>query len=197
MTSLNWLADAVLAVLLVGTLIMSIRLDRALKVVRCDRSAFEALITNLGAATASVRVGIQGLRGEAERAAEQIERRTGDADKMATDLSFLIEAAERAAALLDGRVQVLPAKPNDTVQAEDADTQQTAAPREAAEIKPTPQKRPVRTKAVADNQPDERDGSTGATSELYQRAGITRRRRPVDESSQADEASPPAKRVAL
>ena len=84
MIYLPWLADAILAVLLLGTLIMSIRLDRALRVVRRDRSAFETLITNLSAATVSVKTGIQALRSEAERAAEQIERRTVDADKMAT-----------------------------------------------------------------------------------------------------------------
>jgi hypothetical protein len=193
MTSLNWLADAVLAVLLVGTLIMSIRLDRALRVVRRDRAAFEALITNLGAATASVKTGIQGLRSEAERAADQIERRTGDADKMATDLSFLIEAAERAAALLDSRVQMRAAEPSDTAQRRDADAPQTGAPREAAEIKP----RPVPARATASTPPDEQDGSTDATSTLYHLAGITRRRRPVDESRRTDDANSPAKRAAL
>jgi len=104
----SWLADAALALLLAATLITSVRLDRALRVVRRDRAAFEALITNLGAATGSVKSGIQALRNEAERAAEQIERRSGEADKMATDLSFLIEAADRAGARLE---RALPAAP--------------------------------------------------------------------------------------
>jgi hypothetical protein len=97
----GWIADAVLAVLLTGTLFMSIRLDRALRVVRRDRAVFEALISNLGSATNSVKLGIQALRNEADRAAEQIERRSEDADKLATDLSFLIEAADRAGARLE------------------------------------------------------------------------------------------------
>ena len=97
----GWIADLVLAALLVGTLVMSVRLDRALAVVRRDRAVFEALITNLASATSSVKLGIQALRNEADRAAEQIERRSEDADKLATDLSFLIDAANRASQRLD------------------------------------------------------------------------------------------------
>ena len=103
-----WVADAALALLLSGTLFMSVRLDRALRVVRRDRAVFETLINNLSSATSSVKIGIQALRNEADRAAEQIERRTEDADKMATDLSFLIEAADRAGAKLEQRLQAVP-----------------------------------------------------------------------------------------
>ena len=88
------LADAALVMLLTATLVMAVRLDRALRVIRRDRAVFETLITNLGAATSSVKTGIQALRTEADRAAEQIERRTMEADKMATDLSFLVESAD-------------------------------------------------------------------------------------------------------
>lgn len=102
MTSLwYWLADAILALLLTVTLVMAFRLDSALRVIRRDRAVFETLISNLGAATASVKSGIQTLRSEAERAAEQIERRTMEADKMATDLAFLAESAEQAGARLE------------------------------------------------------------------------------------------------
>ena len=97
----SWLADAALVMLLTATLVMAVRLDRALRVIRRDRAVFETLITNLGAATSSVKTGIQALRTEADRAAEQIERRTMEADKMATDLSFLVELADRAGARLE------------------------------------------------------------------------------------------------
>ena len=97
----SWLADAALVMLLTATLVMAVRLDRALRVIRRDRAVFETLITNLGAATGSVKAGIQALRTEADRAAEQIERRTMEADKMATDLSFLVESADRAGARLE------------------------------------------------------------------------------------------------
>ncbi|MDR3535101.1 MAG: DUF6468 domain-containing protein [Acetobacteraceae bacterium] len=102
----GWIANVILALLLTGTLVMAVRLDRALRVVRRDRAVFEALITNLSSATTSVKLGIQALRNEADRAAEQIERRTEDADKLATDLSFLIDAANRAGSRLEEGQQV-------------------------------------------------------------------------------------------
>jgi hypothetical protein len=108
----GWIADLILAVLLTGTLVMAVRLDRALTVVRRDRAVFEALITNLGSATNSVKLGIQALRNEADRAAEQIERRSRDADKLATDLSFLIDAANRAGERLEEGRQVAAARPS-------------------------------------------------------------------------------------
>lgn len=119
MSTWSWIADVVLSLLLIGTLIMAFRLDRALKVVRGDRAAFEALISNLGAATSSVKLGIQALRDEAQRAAEQIERQSEDADKMATDLSFLIEAANRAGTALEDalRSPVAPDAPPAPVEA--------------------------------------------------------------------------------
>lgn len=101
---LSWTADAALILLLGGTLVMAVRLDRALRIVGGDRAAFEALISSLSAATNAVKLGIQALRTEAERAADQIERRSEDADKMATDLSFLIEAADRAGVRLEQRL---------------------------------------------------------------------------------------------
>jgi hypothetical protein len=106
----GWIADLILAVLLTGTLVMAVRLDRALTVVRRDRAVFEALIANLGSATSSVKQGIQALRNEADRAAEQIERRSLDADKLATDLSFLIDAANRAGERLEEGRQVAAAR---------------------------------------------------------------------------------------
>jgi hypothetical protein len=107
----GWIADLILAVLLTGTLVMTVRLDRALTVVRRDRAVFEALITNLGSATNSVKLGIQALRSEADRAAEQIERRSEDADKLATDLSFLIDAANRAGERLEEGRQLAASRP--------------------------------------------------------------------------------------
>ena len=107
----GWIANLILAGLLVGTLVMAVRLDRALAVVRRDRAVFEALITNLASATSSVKLGIQALRNEADRAAEQIERRSEDADKLATDLSFLIDAANRASQRLEEGRQEAAAQP--------------------------------------------------------------------------------------
>lgn len=97
--------DILLALLLIGTIVMAIRLDGALRVIRRDRGVFEALIVNLSSATESVKFGIQALREEADRAARHIGQRSQEADKMATDLSFLIEAADRAGVKLEERVR--------------------------------------------------------------------------------------------
>ena len=76
--------DALLALLLIGTIVMAVRLDGALRVIRRDRGVFEALIVNLSSATESVKLGIQALREEADRAARHIGQRSHEADKMAT-----------------------------------------------------------------------------------------------------------------
>jgi Domain of unknown function (DUF6468) len=150
----GWIVDAILAVLLSGTLVMTIRLDRALRVVRRDRAVFEALISNLGSATNSVKLGIQALRNEADRAAEQIERRSEDADKLATDLSFLIEAADRAGARLEEGRQLPP------VQAQPRVSDTPPAPATAAPL--------------SDHSGDHSGDHLGG---LRQLAGIAKRRR--------------------
>ncbi len=103
-----WIADGVLAVLLIGTLRMAIRLDKALRVIRTDRGAFEALIKNLGAATGAVKSGIQALRQEADAATARLEPLLSDADRMATDLSFLIDAANSAGSRLEQHLVTMP-----------------------------------------------------------------------------------------
>jgi hypothetical protein len=166
----GWIANDILALLLIGTLVMAVRLDRALTVVRRDRAVFEALITNLASATSSVKLGIQALRNEADRAAEQIERRSEDADKLATDLSFLIDAANRAGERLDEGRQAVAA--------------QMAAP--ARRPSSAESKRPA----------DVQDHQAGGLRELV---GIAQRRRvrtqagasrPADAASKADAPAP-------
>ena len=105
MSTGTWIADGALCLLLVGTLVMSIRLDRGLRLVRRDRGAFEALIGSLGSATQAVSVGVQRLRSESERAAELIQRRSEEADRLATDLSFLIDRAERSGRRIEGALR--------------------------------------------------------------------------------------------
>lgn len=105
---LNCIADLILILMLGGTLAMAVRLDRALRTIGRERAVFENLISDLGAATNSVKLGIQSLRTEAERAATQIERRSEEADKIATDLSFLVEAADRAGAKLEQQLTSVP-----------------------------------------------------------------------------------------
>jgi len=169
----GWIADLILAVLLTGTLVMTVRLDRALTVVRRDRAVFEALITNLGSATNSVKLGIQALRNEADRAAEQIERRSEDADKLATDLSFLIDAANRAGERLEEGRQVAASRPS------------TPAPRTSnAEAK-----RHTGAQAIGAQATGAEANQAGGLRELV---GIAQRRRSRTQGGSARQADVPA-----
>jgi hypothetical protein len=193
------MADLVLAGLLIATLAMSVRLDRALRVVRRDRAAFEALITSLGSATASVKLGISALRQEAERAAEQIDTRSQNADKMATDLSFLIDAAERASARIEAQTRELSNQPRpagnripaEPIAAEAATPQDIAAGETVVEeAKPSSPVEPIRPVAAARTRTLK--ALPAAPDDLYALAGIAKPRRTRKASAPAlVEAEPP------
>ena len=183
----SWLADAVLVLLLLGTLGMVARLDRSMRMVRQDRAVFEALIANLSSATGSVKLGIQALRTEADRAAEQIGRRSEDADKMATDLSFLIEAADRAGASLEEKLRAA-----SSLQAPAAEP--VVKPRKLRAARRQSRQRWV-------EEAPEPTGAPGASDALRALAGITTRRRsgspgasvgPHDATLAGQEAGDPA-----
>jgi len=110
----NWIADIVLMLMLAGTLIVSVKLDKALRAIGRDRAAFQTLISSLSTATDAVKLGIQALRAETERSAGQIERRSEEADRVATDLSFLIEAAERAGTRVEERLSTAASSRSET-----------------------------------------------------------------------------------
>ena len=185
----NWLADGLLAMLLSGTLVMAIRLDRGLRVVRRDRAAFEALISSLSAATGSVSSGIQALRNEAERSAEQIERRTRDADKMATDLSFLVEAADRAGARLEQKLQSLEMAPA-TAQPGEAPPAAASAPKRsrsrallkppAIPAAPAPESNEAPQATPEPAAPADETAPATTPANLRELAGFTTHRKPSD-----------------
>ena len=195
----SWAADAVLILLLGSTLVLALRLDRALRIVGSDRAAFEALVNSLGAATNAVKLGIQTLRSEAERAAHQLEQKSQDANKMATDLSFLIEAADRAGIRLEQKLETAPTtaaatsrlagvmrelrgvkryarqQPSDATGSIDPSATTSMSPPEPSTVPQPVCQAPV--SAMAD----------AAPVNLRQLAGITTRRRALD---QADVAQP-------
>lgn len=97
--------SGVLALLLVAVIVASLRLDRALRYMRRDRGAFEDLVSNLATANESAAVVIRALRAEADRAVLQVGERVAEADRMATDLSFLMDAADTAGSRLEARLR--------------------------------------------------------------------------------------------
>ncbi len=102
---MEWLLDIALIVLLGATLFHALRLERALGVLRRDRSALEELVTNFNASTRQAELGIERLRGAADGAGKQLARQIDAAEGLKDDLVFLSERGDRLADKLDKLVR--------------------------------------------------------------------------------------------
>ena len=174
-------ADGMLSLLLVGAIVTAVRLEGALRVIRGDRGAFEALIVNLSSATESVQSGIQALRNEADRAAGHIGQTSQEADKMATDLSFLIEAADRAGARLEERLRSV--HPAAAIPARESKSVRIARKLRAGVLVPMPVPNSAPLESLARSLapapvPPALAGQDLRSGRLFQQAGITTRPRP-------------------
>jgi len=181
----NWslVADGLLSLLLIGAIVAAVRLEAALRVIRRDRGVFEALIVNLSSATESVQAGIQALRNEADRAAGHIGQSSQEADKMATDLSFLIDAADRAGARLEERLRSLPSGPATPIP--ESKSVRIARKLRAGVLIPMPLHSSVPPGISASSFTPAAvlpasAGKDPRSGRLFERAGITTRRRPPD-----------------
>ncbi len=102
---MQWLLDLALIVLLAVTLFHALRLERALGVLRRDRSALEELVAGFNASTRQAEQGIERLRAAADGAGRQIARQVDAAEGLKDDLTFLTERGERLADRLDTLVR--------------------------------------------------------------------------------------------
>jgi len=102
---MQWLLDLALIVLLAVTLFHALRLERALGVLRRDRSALEELVAGFNASTRQAEQGIERLRAAADGAGRQIARQVDAAAGLKDDLTFLSERGERLADRLDTLVR--------------------------------------------------------------------------------------------
>jgi hypothetical protein len=102
---MEWLLDIALIVLLGATLFHALRLERALGVLRRDRSALEELVSGFNASTRQAELGIERLRGAADGAGKQIARQIDAAESLKDDLTFLTERGDRLADRLDKLVR--------------------------------------------------------------------------------------------
>jgi HAMP domain-containing protein len=102
---IQWLLDIALIVLLGVTLFHALRLERALGVLRRDRSALEELVAGFNASTRQAEQGIERLRGAADGVGKQIARQIDAAEGLKDDLVFLSERGERLADKLDKLVR--------------------------------------------------------------------------------------------
>jgi hypothetical protein len=108
---MEWILELILIVLLAATLFHAIRLERALGVLKRDRTELEALVAGFNASTRAAEQGIDRLRDAAEGAGRQIARQVEAAVRLRDDLAFLMERGERTADRLDQAVRG--AKPAD------------------------------------------------------------------------------------
>ena len=108
MMSFSWLEWGLqLAVLLLlgAAIPFAIRLERALREIRKDRSAMETSAQGLSEAAAAAESAILRLRATAELAGRQVQERVTTAEPLRDDLRFLIERAETLADRLESLVR--------------------------------------------------------------------------------------------
>jgi hypothetical protein len=102
---MEWILDAVLAVLLVATLFHAVRLERALGVLKRDRAALQGLVDDFNASTHQAEAGIEQLRAAADGAGRQMARQIDTVGRLKDDLAFLLERGERLADRLDAQIR--------------------------------------------------------------------------------------------
>ncbi len=101
MSNTQWLLEAVLITLLAATLFHAIRLEKALVVLRRDRTTFDALIAGFNDSTRLAEDGAERLRLAADGAGKQISRQIERANALKDDLIFLTERGEKVADIME------------------------------------------------------------------------------------------------
>ena len=105
MGGLQWVLDIALIGLLAATLFHAIRLERALRLLKRDRTALEELVRGFNASTHQAEAGVERLRDAVDGAGRQIARQIDQAGALKADLVFLNERGEQLANRLDGLVR--------------------------------------------------------------------------------------------
>jgi hypothetical protein len=95
---LGFVADVIVAVLLVATIGYATVLNRRLAVLRGDRAQLESLVQGLTVATQRAESGVAGLRAAAEDTGRQLEKRIEQAQGLRDDITYMLE---RGGALAD------------------------------------------------------------------------------------------------
>jgi Domain of unknown function (DUF6468) len=134
MVAMEWTLEIVLVVLLGATLFQAIRLERALVVLKRDRSSLESLVVGFNASTHQAENGIQQLRSAADGAGRDIDAQLTKSMSLKDDLAYLTERGDRLADRLDNLVRA--SRPLTRDHAEDK--LQVAATGPAVAAVPTP-----------------------------------------------------------
>jgi hypothetical protein len=93
--------DVALILLLIATLFHALRLERALGLLKRDRSALEALVASFNASSTQAELSIAQLREAAESAGRHLSREIERGGALKADIVFLNERAERLADRLE------------------------------------------------------------------------------------------------
>ena len=105
MSMLEWALQVLLLAMLGAAMPFALRLERALRELRRDRSALEGSAQGLSEAARMAEAAMVRLRASAELAGRQVAERTAAAEPLRDDLRYLVERAETLADRLEGLVR--------------------------------------------------------------------------------------------
>lgn len=105
MGGMQWILELGLVGLLAATLFYAVRLERALGVLKRDRTSLERLVVGFNASTQQAEASVERLRGAVDGAGRQIARQIEGATALKEDLVFLAERGDRLADRLDQLVR--------------------------------------------------------------------------------------------
>jgi len=97
--------DALIAVLLVATIVYAVVLNRKLVALRNAKVEMEALVARFAESTAQAESGIQTLKAHANESGASLDGMVGRAHGLADDLTFLIERGNSLASRLEGAIE--------------------------------------------------------------------------------------------
>ncbi len=102
---MEWVLEVVLVLMLAATLFHALRLERALGVLKRDRTQLEELVAEFNTSTHAAEASITRLHEAAEGAGRQIGRHVETAGRLKDDLVFLADRGDRLADRLDQLVR--------------------------------------------------------------------------------------------
>lgn len=105
MSTLEWIAQAALLLLMAFVVPFAWRLERQIGALRREGAALEAGAAGIVAASEAAEMALARLRATAEQAGRSVAERVAVAEPLREDLRFLTERAEQIADRLDGLVR--------------------------------------------------------------------------------------------
>lgn len=105
MGNIDWVLELILVALLGVTLVHAVRLERALRILRQDRTALGEAIAGFDDSARQAEAGIGRLQSATAESAQLLGRRLDQGAMLKDDLAFLIERGEAVADRLDGLVR--------------------------------------------------------------------------------------------